>query len=621
MGEYVMPALPEGFQVVSGGAPALPEGFQVVEQPQVVEQAEPTVQEFGTPNIEQVIAGIPDLDYEAPAPKESSVGEELLGAGEAALTMGTGATTGMAGMVGGTLKQLAEEILSGNYGSQEAAKRVQDEAERVMGMFTYEPRTEEGQDIVRGIGEATAPLQAVAGLTAPMQTMAQGARAAKPKLLAEQSKQVVTKKPVSNKPKSIGAVQIPPEQLRAQKAGELPVPIKLTKGQKTRDFEQQRFERETAKLPEGEGIRDRFSQQNQQLQQNLDAFIDETGATLTEKYEIGEAVSSALRKRAAKDKTRIRTLYREAEKKGHLKDKVTLDGLANHLNESRPESAVANVLKVIEDKSIQLGAVIKNDDGKLITQPVDLKTAELLRKTINSATNQDAPNIRQASIMKGLIDQSTEGKGGELYKKARGARDKYARDYENVSLIKNIMGTKRGTTERGVALEQILNKSIISESAPLDSLKQLRKLLQTEGGEGKQAWKELQGGTLQFIQDQALRNTSLDSHGNRVISAAGLDKVITRLDKSGKLDYIFGKKGAEQLRVINDVAKDVLVAPAGAVNNSNTATVLAGMMDIAISGTSGIPAPIATSFNALKNNIKSRKLKARINESLGKDKE
>jgi hypothetical protein len=80
---------------------------------------------------------------------------------------------------------------------------------------------------------------------------------------------------------------------------------------------------------------------------------------------------------------------------------------------------------------------------------------------------------------------------------------------------------------------------------------------------------------------------------------------------------VFGKKGAEMLRTVNDVAKDVLVAPPGAVNTSNTASVLAGLMDVAISGTSGVPAPVMTSYRLLTKSIKDRKTRARVRRALG----
>ena len=119
------------------------------------------------------------------------------------------------------------------------------------------------------------------------------------------------------------------------------------------------------------------------------------------------------------------------------------------------------------------------------------------------------------------------------------------------------------------------------------------------------------------MRDEATKGVGRDELGNPILSPAQLDRVVGQLDKSGKLDFVFGKKGAEQLRTINDVAKDVLTAPPGAVNTSNTASVLAGMMDIAISGTAGVPAPVMTSFRLLTKGIKDAKTRARVRQALG----
>jgi hypothetical protein len=543
-------------------------------------------------------------------------------------------------MIGGTLKQIANEMLAGEFGSYEAADRIEQEAMKGMQALTYAPKTEPGQEYVETIGEVAAPLVAVAPMTAELQAIGASSRAVAPvaravteqkviKPVVQATQQVATKAkqliPEQVKPKptpgtgtSAGAQTVDKAVLRQAQAEELPVPIKLTEGQKTRSFEQQRFERETAKLPEqGAPLRERYMQQNEQLQQNLDAFIDMTGAELTDLRGVGELVDKALRNRAAKDKVKIRTLYKEAEKAGEMEAPVTLNALAKHLAESAPEAEVANVLKAVKAKAIQLGAVAEGPSGELVTQPITLKNAELLRRSINNATNAEPTNIRQAQIMKGLIDEETAGLGGDAYRKARAARAKYASDYENIGLVKQLINTKRGTDDRAIAMEDVLRRSILQPSSSLDTVRQLRRLLQTEGEVGKQAWKELQGGTLRHIRDEALKSVQVDQAGNRIVSPAQLDRVITQLDKTGKLDFIFGKKGAEQLRVINDVAKDVLTAPPGAVNTSNTASVLAGLMDVAISGTAGVPAPIMSSFRLISSSIKDSKLRARVKQALG----
>jgi hypothetical protein len=473
---------------------------------------------------------------------------------------------------------------------------------------------------VGGAGGQAVAKGAQIAMPAVKQAATRVAQAAKSgKSIADVAKSVVPPKaPTPGTMASGGSAGTDVGTMRQVAAEDLPVPIKLTEGQKTRQFEQQRFEREAAKDPAiGEPIRQRFAEQNKQLQQNLDSFIDQTGAEATDVRSVGLSVDKALRDRAARDKTRIRTLYKDAEKAGEMEAPVSLNNVVQHLVDSAPEAEVANVLKATKAKALQLGIAVEDSAGNLVAQPVSLKTAELFRRSINGATNAESTNIRQAAIMKGLIDDATEGQGGSLYRSARAARSRYANDYENIGLVKNLLGTKRGTADRAIAMEDVLKRSIIDPSASLDTVRQMRRLLQTEGPGGQQAWRELQGGTLQHIKDEATKNVARDELGNQIVSAAQLDRTISALDRSGKLDFVFGKKGAEQLRTINDVAKDVLTAPPGAVNTSNTASVVLAALDMAISGTAGVPAPVLTSMRLIGKGIKDAKTKARVQRALG----
>lgn len=569
---------------------------------------------------------------------EPTLGDRAIGTLETGATMLTGMTTGLIGQIEGTVEGILKEIASGEFGSYEAADRIEELAMKRAQQLTYIPETETGREFVEATGEALAPLAAIPPL-AEAQVLA---RAAGPAM--QQTRQAATQQVQRVRPqvqqvaseisrrvrerlpqqqqradRSAGAAQVEAGRLRQAQADELPVPIKLTEGQKSRTFDQQRFEKETAKLPEeGAPLRERFEEQNLQLQQNLDEFIDQTGSQLTDLRGVGEIVDTALRNRAARDKIKIRTLYKEAEKAGEMEQPVNLNDFVKHLNDSAPEAEVANVLKAVRQKAIQLGAAAEDANGQLVTKPISLKDAELLRRTINNATNAEPTNIRQASIMKEIIDNTTEGLGGNKYKQARAARARYAKDYENIGLVRNLLGLKRGTSDRAIALEDVVRKSILEPSSSLDSVRQLRRLLQTKSGpEGQQAWKELQGATLRHIQEQMTKGVTTNQRGDRVVSAAQLNRVIEQLDKGGKLDFVFGKKGAEQLRTINDVAKVVLTAPPGTINTSNTATVLAGLMDVALSGTTGVPAPLASGFKLLTGKIKDSKLKARIKKTLG----
>jgi len=599
---------------------------------------------------------IPELRQQQQQPEEQGFGDQIIGAGEAALTTATGATSGTVGMIGNTLKQLADEMLKGEFGSAESAQRVQRASQEGMEALTYAPRTEAGQDIVQTIGEVTAPLAGAIPLASEMQAAGAGARAVAPiarttaqrvsapavsaamKVRERISEATPSKKSTAGTAPSAGAAGVDVSTLRQAQADELPIPVKLTKGQKTRKFEDVRFERETAKDPEkGVEIRQRFEEQNEQLLGNLDAFIDETGSQISDLRGIGEIVDKSLRQRATKDKVRIRTLYKEAEKAGEMEEPVELEGLITVLNESRSAESTAPVLVAARKELVRLGGAVEDEEGNLvvktsststkpITEPVitgsgmTLNNVEQLRKFVNKVAGNDPTNIKFAGDIKRAIDAATEGKGGNLYKQARAARAKYAMDYENTGLVKRLLNTKRGSEDRAIALEDVLRKSILDPGTSLDDVRQVRRLLQTKGGpeaSGKQAWKELQGGTLRHIQEQITKNIQIDQRGNRILSPAALDRQITQLDKTGKLDFVFGKKGAEQLRTINEVAQTVLTSPPGTINHSNTASVLAGLMDVAMTGVTGIPAPIATSFRLLTGSVKDAKLKAKIKQALG----
>lgn len=599
---------------------------------------------------------IPEADVQETIqrPEEPTAVQQVVGAGDALLSSVPMAAAGSLGMIGGTLKGLAEQLLSGQFGTQQAADAVERSAMQGAEAFAapFAPETQAGRDILQGAGEALAPAVAATPFGAELGAIAGGVRAAAPLVrgaaaeVAAPITQAAGKITEAIRPASAdvqsgarsgGAAAVEAGTLRQARADELPVPMKLTEGMKTKDFEQQRFEREIAKDPElGEPVRERISDLNEKIGQNFDAFIDATGAETADLRSAGQSVDKALRSRAARDKVKIRSEYKAAREAGDMADPVDLQGVIRHLNDSADEAATAPLLKTVRDLAVKL-KIAKDEGGVLVPitdtvrkpnytgakaaapapKQVDLNTAETFRQAINRNTNHDQPNIRQATILKGLIDEATEGKGGPLYRKARQSYARSKKDYENSGLVKSMLGTKRGSADRGIALEDIVRRSIIEPSTSLDDVRNIRRLLQTEGPSGKQAWKELQGATLSHIKDEALKNVARDSRGNPIVSPAQLDRAISKLDKNGKLDFVFGKKGAEMLRTINEVAKDVMVVAPGAVNTSNTASVLAGLMDVAISGTSGVPAPVMTTLRLMTKSIKDRKTRARVRKALG----
>lgn len=110
---------------------------------------------------------IPRLKSEIPTPEEEpTIGEKVVGAAETGATVATGVTTGAIGSIYGTLKGLAKELMSGKFGTKEAAKRIEQTAQEAAQGLTYEPKTETGKEYTQKVAETLTPLE---GLT-PMAT-------------------------------------------------------------------------------------------------------------------------------------------------------------------------------------------------------------------------------------------------------------------------------------------------------------------------------------------------------------------------------------------------------------------------------------------------------------------
>lgn len=560
------------------------------------------------------------------------------------MTAVTGATTGALGLTAGATSGIISAVRDGKLGTPEGSRMIEEAAMDGAQRYTYAPKTPEGQQYAEAMAkgmqevlpaavlpEAAAVAQAVK--PAVVQA-AQGVKAgaAKAITVGKQAAATVAEKipskasaapaAASSTPGTMGSAGAAATDLATQRralGSDFPVPFEgetaLTKGQSERSFEQQRFEGEAAKNPElGAPLRTRHENQNHAILQNFDAWIDQTGAETPSLRDTGLVVTKAIKAKADAVKAKIRDLYKKAEAAGELENPITLDTLIKHINESAPEASTAPVLDVARRKLIQIGAATEGGSGELIALPVPLKKAEMARQSISRATNFEPTNIRQSSIMKQLIDEATEGLGGNLYKEARKTRAQFAREFENRAVISDLINNKRGMDDRKVAFEDVHKRAVLDGS--LDDLRMVRRTLQTQGEEGKQAWRELQGQTVAYLREKATRNVATNSRGDSVISAKGLDSAIKNLEKDGKLDFIFGKKGAQQLRDLNEIAKLVRTDVPNAINSSNTASVLLAALDMGVSGAAGLPLPVASGLRMLSRHIKDNKLKARINEAL-----
>lgn len=529
---------------------------------------------------------------------------------EVGRTLVTGAVGGLVGNIAGTGRRIWDGITTNQTPEQSMAAGAKT-ASNVADALTYKPEGRAAQDFLSTLGRLThdsgiagiAPSEALlAGSTlkpaaVAVSDAASGATRAARNLVQD----VMPQKPMVG----MGSAMTADDTLRLTRAKSLDIPIDLTKGQATREFGQQQFEREAVKNATiGEPLRARFADQNEKILQNFDSWVDQTGAESGSLRQTGQIVTNAIAEKAKRAKGEINFAYEKARQSGEMAAPVNVKPLSDFLEGHAPEAINAPVLSSVKSK---LDMIARNGTATV-------NDLEELRKMSNTLGGKDATNAHYSRQVNAVIDQMTEAAGGDLYKRARALRARYAKEFEDVGAIDKMMRTKPGTSDRAVAYEDIFNHSILTGS--LDDVRAIRRTLQTAGNQGQQAWKELQGETLKHIKDEITKNVATDTRGNKIVSAARLDKLVSELDKDGKLEFIFGKQGAQKIRDVNDIAKDVYTAPPGSVNTSNTASILIGLLDTAISGTAGLPLPIGSAINFGAKKLKEMPMRKRVEESL-----
>jgi len=440
----------------------------------------------------------------------------------------------------------------------------------------YQPRSGASQDVLQSIGSAfeasklppvmpTGMLPSYARMvqTTPPQArqMGQAVQEVAPRI-AQALRQPEPQPTMSG----VGAADVPNAVVRAQMAEQLRVPIKLSKGQATRELGQQQFEAETMKTyPEdvGRPLIQAQELRNTQIGQNLDAYVEATGAQVANPFYLrptGEAVDAALRETANKAKNAYKNAYDIARASEEGQQKVNVQGIINQLDTMEAEAANA---PVITSAKMKLNQLSKNGE-------MTLNQIEEVRKMVNRLSGDTPSNMSFGGDIKTMIDTVTQNAGGDLFKEARRLRAKFANDFESIGLIDDLLSKKTNSKDRVIALEKVFDKTVMQSD--LDSLKALGYTLKkTE--KGQQAWAELKGQTIENLRSAITANIETDSLGQRTFNPKQFDVIVKNLDKSGKLDYLLGKKGAQEVRNLRETVI-AINSPVRGINQANTASAM-----------------------------------------------
>jgi len=533
-------------------------------------------------------------------PPERSMFERAMGNIETIPAMVGGAVGGLVTPIA----QLGHEMLGGQAFTPQGKAAAAQFGQQVAGQF-YQPRTPEAQRNVQAISEGlgglvgvmpTGMLQTGATLARPAvnQLAAKAAPVVAPMLEPVQNAMAaaVQRKAAPSMP-GVGAAETTAATLRQERAQRMNIP--LTKGEQVPELGLQQFESDVVKQnPDlARPLIEMKAKQRQAIVNQFERMAEQTGAELADPEnvrQIGIVVDKALVNEYTKKFDAYKAKYGLADAAGETLQEVPYKNILDYINSKTP--TMRQKLDPILD-SVAESLNINDPTGK---GTISIRALEDVYQQIGKVKGSPS-----AKDLKGLIDQSTENAGGDLYRAARQARRQLANEFENNYRVAKLIGTKGSYADRAVALDDVFSHIVLDGS--LEEMRTVTTLLKKGGPEGRQAYAELQGQTVQHLKDQLTKNASGQ------LSFAKLKTAIDSLDREGKLDYMFGKTGRDQLMDLKATVQDALVKDPRAVNWSNTGNVVLRGLE----GLSALRVPLAGKAAEIAKNMA---LKKKIGESV-----
>ena len=388
--------------------------------------------------------------------------------------------------------------------------------------------------------------------------------------------------------RSAGAAEVDLARRNIEEAASLPYPITLTQGQATRNPAQMTDEFNLIGQAQAEDVAplaNLKAQQQRDLQQNLDYVADTLDRAEPEKLGsdevLGRSIKDTLEKRRVERKEKTGALYNAAEESGEMEMPISVKKLDDAFAQlerkrfNRTEPAKMKLLRELAD-----------DIGVSGGQKARIKDIEEFRQQINAVLNDvtNSNDKTMARILKKAIDDALDGapEAAEAYKRARAsyARDKKALD--DNALVSNITGRKGRTQSPSVADEDVYRRIA---TGPMEDVRRLMKeMAKTEGGVNMI---HTVGARLMNDLIDASRKSGSDRDGG--FNSSALSSAIRKLDKSGRLDAIYGPNRAASLRKVAEVGEMINSLPYG--SSANFAQSGNTMIKMITDGVGRVPIP------------------------------
>ena len=360
---------------------------------------------------------------------------------------------------------------------------------------------------------------------------------------------------------------LPPEAVaRAARLEALGIPA--TRGQLLRSIEQLTKEENVSKANVGSPIRQIKTDQDVRLGTLIDNLRRETGATAETREQVGKSVQGAARAKVRKLKKDYQASRDAARAAGAEKELIPTDALEAWMKEPgnlRQYPSLRSALdeylpKDANGKPIQGAKITINDMVKV------------LEETNADSRGTPSKSTVTAGKVSNIIKQVLEENGPDVWKESRAKYAKYKAEFDRQGAVKKLVTEKGLSSDRAVALESTVDHILKS---PSEDIAKIKKAL-TKGGSdaanrrGAQAWSDVRGGVVDKLKEAANKDEISGEAGQLQINS-GFNRLFKQLDKDGKIDQIFTKSQAAQLRRVSKAIEDVRTTPSARIAGSPTA--------------------------------------------------
>jgi hypothetical protein len=365
---------------------------------------------------------------------------------------------------------------------------------------------------------------------------------------------------------SVGAAEAELARRNVELAADMPYPITLTQGQATRNAAQMSDEYNLIRQGQPEDVAPLAmlkEEQQRALQQNLQYVADTLDraepAKLGSDELLGRSIKETLEKRKAERKEKTGALYNAAEEQGDLDMPIAIDTLDQAfatLERKRFNRTEPGKMRLLQE--------LADDIGVSGGQPARIRDVEEFRQQINNVLNDptNSNDKAMAKILKKSVDDALDAapKAAEAYKRARAsyARDKSA--FDGNALVTNITGRK-GRTESPAVPDADVYRRIAT--GPMEDVRRLlREAAKTPGGVNM-----IHNIGARLMDDLIKASTKSGVDGDGGFNSARFAAELRKLDKSGRLEAIYGPRRADQLRRVAEVGEMINSLPYGNAAN------------------------------------------------------